>query len=306
MSEFTEGTAPTPTPTPAADANKRRRAVNVSRLSLHAPAPTAEGKTADLNWSVFEGNPRLVVYTSDPQEKENKEKSFGRIQVALDPPDVGLLMVYLKKVLANDTPNFKLGLKNLNSYNYKTNERYEGDPQHINDIVVGRDADGVIFIAAVEPDRPSIRFYFGPTKFHRPVKGDGSEFTKKELSEFYAESWIIMVPEVIAALVAADAIDRSNNPEEQAKWSGAPKREWNNNRQGGGGGNWNRGGGGGYNRGGGGGWNGNRGGGGGNWNRGGGGGGGGNWNRGGGGGNYGGGAPAGNGGADIADQDIQF
>lgn len=262
---------------PATTEKKRRRAVILARFALYADCPTAQGKTSTLGWSVFEGNPRIEVRTNDPNDQDN---NYGKITAAMAPMESGGLAVLIDQAI--DAPNgWKRGIKNSNSYKPGSGERFE-TPQHVSDIVLGKDEEGVIWISVVEQGRPVIRFYFGPSKFHQFVNADGTPLSKAEVSILVARAYAKMLPVVLGNLIAIDAVNKSENPEEQKPYDKEAQQRgqgfqrgggfnrgggggWQGNRGGGGGGNWNRGGGGG-------GWQGNRGGGGGggNWNRGGG------------------------------------
>lgn len=274
----------------AAPAEYKRKLVHMTRLSL--TTKNANGEDALLYWGVFDESPRIIVKTGMPED-QGKENGYGKITAALDVWDIGNIKNLLDMAV-NETAPWKerLGKKNL----YHHDKRFD-TPTRVNNVIVGKNAKGIIYIAVEEQGRPELQFNLLPSEWSLLEYADGSPVPPEEASRRFATFYASIVIPTVSAVMAHASIEKSNrpyNPEGDKKDDGGarPQQGYQNRQQGGGGGNYqNRGGGnnyggGGYNRGGGGGGGYQRqGGGGGNFQRGGGG--GGNYQRqGGGGGNY--------------------
>ena len=240
----------------------------LNRLSLSAPTPGVEGQTARLYWAVFDGNPRIIIRTNDPNDEQN---SFGKITAPID----GIICQTVADMIVlalTKEPNWKMKIENKSTYS--GNQRFD-TPQPINDIIVGNDSEGCVYLSVVEKERPHVRFFFAPTQWHNFYHGDGNPMSRKEISQLYAKAYSAMLPNIIAGIIAFDATKRMTDSENgkddngdaqtQKSSGGYQKSNWQNNRNNSGGGyqnnNWNnnRQGGGGYQKGN---WQGNKG----NWN----------------------------------------
>ena len=191
------------------------------------------------------------------------------------------------------------------------NFTYENDvksvePSKTSELWIGRDADGSAWISVTAANRPKIKFYFGISEFHFLKKGDGSEFSKREIGDIYLRAYVKMLSEIMNGCAVKAYIPWEKPEGEYQKKPYQPKGNYQgggNNYKQGGGNNWNKGGNNNYRQ------NNNGGGGGGNWNRGG----GGNWNKNNYNNNHGGNrqynnnsAPAGGSGTSQSDDDLPF
>lgn len=215
-----------------------KNALDNRKLNLSAPTPGHQGKTASLIWGLYGGaNPRLTVYTNDPNDQDAKT-GYGKISANLDAPTFFAFLNYLDQACKLETPNdwkIKLENKNFTFFNGKRSDA----PSLVSELIVGKDKDGVIWIAVFDKnkDRPKIKFQFGYNDFHRFVYPDGNPVPANEVSVAYAQGYITLLRGVVPNLL----VDLYQEPE--------PKPNQGGNR-GGQGGGYNRGGqgGGGYNR----------------------------------------------------------
>ncbi len=217
---------------PAADAAgataaPKKLAIGHNKIGLQAKS-TAEGKTAQLAYNFQNNNPRIIVYTRDPQDAE---KDFGRIIAKLDLPTFFSLKELILKIIA-DPAESKYQVTNDN-FTYAGDQKSE-EPEQVSEIWVGRDANGGIWISVVAKDRPRIRFFFKPSNFHHFRKADGTEFSEREYGDVFAAGHMDMLSKMMAATAVAEFV-----PVER------PEGGWPRS------GGFNKGGGNGYNRGGG-------------------------------------------------------
>jgi hypothetical protein len=272
MSGTETTTEATAKPAEAEAAKKpKRKTYYISRLGLYNPGEKGD-PPATLTWAVMDGNPRLIARTG---EKASEENGYGKITAALDGGMAGTVFELLEKALVSE-PGWKM--KIVNRSTYVDNKRFD-PPQHVNDVAVGKDTEGRIWISIIQEGRPTIRFYMLPSSWHSLVNADGSVPAVDELSAMFTRGYLRVGPALLAGVCAQAVKDNQDeasafaeaNPGQRSGGGGYQQRQGGGGgyqQRPGGGGNWqNRnGGGGGFNRGGQGGGGGyNRNGGGGNW-----------------------------------------
>lgn len=242
-----------------------RKTVYLNRLSLYS----GEGRDAPrLYWAIFDGNPRIVVRTQDPNDKDN---NYGTIVAPMDPIIMSVLSDIIRQA-ADAEPGWRQKVTNKSTWH---NGQKLEEPTRINDIIVGKDSEGCVYIALHEDNRPNLRFLFGPSTFHYLVKNDGSPLTKAELSVLFAKGYANMVMQAVGTIIGYSSYagvykehegekntsyrpsgnggnsgnGYSNNGNRgswgnKGNWNnkgnwGNKGGQWNNRGNGGGGGNWN-------------------------------------------------------------------
>jgi hypothetical protein len=170
---------------------KKKTVFSGTHMQLSAPCPTAKGKFSSLLLDFSNnGSPRLIVRTGDPADQGN---DYGRIQAALNPQIFNILILLVKKAIQSP----KADKWKIECHNY---DRVDGqraqELSHISDVWVGRDDEGVIFISVLAKNaanRPVIKFNFAPkdSRYHPIFHGNASAFSKSEMSQLVAESFIL-------------------------------------------------------------------------------------------------------------------
>lgn len=168
-----------------------RKTVYLNRLSLYS----GEGRDAPrLYWAIFDGNPRIVVRTQDPNDKDN---NYGTIVAPMDPIIMSVLSDIIRQA-ADAEPGWRQKVTNKSTWH---NGQKLQEPTRINDIIVGKDSEGCVYIALHEDNRPNLRFLFGPSSFHYLIKNDGSPLSKAELSVLFAKGYANMVMQAVGTII---------------------------------------------------------------------------------------------------------
>ena len=168
-----------------------RKTVYLNRLSLYS----GEGRDAPrLYWAIFDGNPRIVVRTQDPNDKDN---NYGTIVAPMDPIIMSVLSDIIRQA-AEAEPGWRQKITNKSTWH---NVQKLQEPTRINDIIVGKDSEGCVYIALHEDNRPNLRFLFGPSSFHYLIKNDGSPLSKAELSVLFAKGYANMVMQAVGTII---------------------------------------------------------------------------------------------------------
>ena len=201
------------------------------RLYTPCPTPSGQGKTSQLMFAAFNGNPRIIVRTNDPSDENN---DHGRIQVKLAPPDFACIMEAVQEA-ANQTAEWSVAF-DITGFIGKP-----ARPELTHRVIVGRDGEGFVFIVCrdvVNRQRPVIKFCFDDHRNQRMVDRGGNQLPAATKSVIVARAW--------SKLLIATATQIC-----VATWK-EPENKNNGGNRGGGGGGYNRGGngGGGYNGGG--------------------------------------------------------
>lgn len=206
-----------------------RKTVYLNRLSLYS----GDGRDAPrLYWAIFDGNPRIVVRTQDPNDKDN---NYGTIVAPMDPIIMSVLSDIIRQA-ADAEPGWRQKITNKSTWH---NGQKLQEPTRINDIIVGKDSEGCVYIALHEDNRPNLRFLFGPSSFHYLIKNDGSPLSKAELSVLFAKGYANMVMQAVGTIIGYSSYAGVYKEHEGEKnTSYRPSNNGNNYSNGGNRGNW--------------------------------------------------------------------
>jgi uncharacterized membrane protein YgcG len=203
---------------------RKKNALDNRKLNLSAPTPGVQGKTASLIWGLYSNNPRITVYTNDPND-QGQDKGYGKISANLDAPTFFGVMGLLHKAVDPATPNeWRDKVENMN-FTFFGGKR-SAAPAVTSELWVGKDKDGIVWISVTAPNRPKIKFKFGNNDFHHWIHGDGTPFTESEASLLYAKAYVAILQPLMTHLMVTEWVE----PEQ--------KQQQGNQRAGGGGGNY--------------------------------------------------------------------
>jgi hypothetical protein len=189
-------------------AAEQPRIMDFVRFQLWTPTPGAEGKRARLAFGIRDGNPRVTVFTNDPNDKVDK----GVIFAGIDPETFfAFLMDFERIVRQNKEDKNKLDCYRSRWENDKpTSDRILGST-----LRYGKDADGIVWICLEADNRPKIRFNFKLSEWHAFVKSDGNHISEAEGSVYSALAKIALLRtcygEAIAKTAATTPAGRQNS-----------------------------------------------------------------------------------------------
>lgn len=197
-----------------------------NNLSISAPCPTAQGKWSSLNFRVTKGNPRLIIYTNDPNDSGN---DHGRIVVKLHPLSFGALLRAWELALTQEA-GWKESIE-IEDFIYGRGGQRSDKPELTHKIIVGKDGDGVISLMVLDArirDRPRIKFEIKAPRFVRLIGSDGEPLSKAAESVRFSEIWLKILNELAPNLYASTW----EEPKKRNQQGGGGYR--NNNNDGGG------------------------------------------------------------------------
>jgi hypothetical protein len=221
-----------------ADQDKRPKApIDWSKLSLSAPVPNVQGASSSLTWDVVGSNVRATLWTNDPQDKEN---DGGRITSSMPMPVFFGFLANLDNAI-KARGEYKTVIEGLNWFGY--GGKRQETPRVESSMIVGKDADGVMYILLTAPKRPNIVFHFEPRGQTHGFRNSAGELqSRAETSMMFARAYYTMLSQIMQL----DMISQLLKLAEPDKYKPTPVPKWQQgkggNAGGGGGGSYNRGG----------------------------------------------------------------
>lgn len=190
-----------------------RKKIPLDNTKIHLSAPNQKGKRASMQFGLINNNPRITVFTNDPDDTQD----YGKIVAALDAPT---FFAYIGAIHNAIKATGKWRVKFDNKKTSWSGGKPSEAPVVTSSLLVGRDEDGTIWTSVSAPRRPNIKFVFGPSEFHSVVDGDGAVYDKAKLSQMYAEAHAQMLSQLMAGLLITEYVPPK------------PKEDGGNNRGG--------------------------------------------------------------------------
>lgn len=208
-------------------APRPRNVLDEFKLRMSCPPVQGGTRPGSLAVSLVKNQPHIDVYTNVPNDKNN-----GNIRAAMDMPTFYMLLELMENVVTLDPEQcYKVPNKNHTFFEGKRSD----EPKLISTTIVGRDKDGVAFIAVVAKDRPYLKFNFLPTNYHAVIGLDGQQMSPRDTSTYMLKGWIEQYRNFMAACANTNYVEPP--PREDA---GTPKQSYGGGQGGnsGGGGGW--------------------------------------------------------------------
>lgn len=217
---------------------------------MFADPVEGSNKRPNLRFGVYGNEPRITVKTNVQGDLNN-----GKIDFNCDMATFCAAMAFAKS-LAEGTAT-ATERKFIYQNDFVAGKKLDRIIP-ITTLVIGRAQDGRMYIAllSAQASRPKIRFFFGPTKYHNIVNGDGSPVTAEEMSNAYALGFLQPATQFMYGLMTGVSFDpNAKNVANPANMGGGAGggQQGGGQRQGGGGGGYQQrpqggGGGGGFNK----------------------------------------------------------
>ncbi len=198
------------------------------KFTLYAANPS--GGRASLKWAMAGPNPRITVWSGMAADKDN-----GKSEAKMDLKTFMAFLVILEKTIKTPHKEGEATGSVIEMGFYRDNR-----VNHISDLHIGRDKDGVIFISVVAKNgNTPVKFPFVTEEYHNFRHRGGEAYSKAETSEIMAAAYLKILEGIVPVL-------SDRNWKEPPPQQNGNQGNRNGNRGGGnyGGGNRNSGGGG--------------------------------------------------------------
>lgn len=202
---------------------RKKIALDNPKIQLRAMTNKSK-RPATLSFGLVNNNPRITVYTNDPDDQNN---DYGRIVAKLDLMTLYGLMEMIKIALQKTEKwNDKVDCK---EFPWDRNNNRRSDTARVTaSVIAGRDEDGSVWLAVSAPTRPNIKFYFGPSEFHSHTHGDGTPYDKPEHSQLYAAAFLEIMTKLYAHLAVTEYVPPKPKEEKGNGYNGGGNRQSNN------------------------------------------------------------------------------
>lgn len=218
--------------------NQRPKTV-LNHRALTMYAPNGEGKFANMSIDIKKNDPLITVRTNIAADANN---DYGRLQANVPYDKFCSFLEMIKHAALADQP-FRWAYEHRDKKFIGPGKMTDG-PVLIYRLVVGREADGIVYTSLVLDKRPNIKFSFlGDTKTTFK-DGDGNEMPKHIESKLLALGKVKAIEDLMPIILK----EQYKHPEPKQNGGG----NWGNrggNGGGGGGGNYGGGNGGGRSQG---------------------------------------------------------
>ncbi len=184
---------------------RKKNALDNRKLNLVAPCPTAAGKRSSLIWGVYSNNPRITVYTGDPEDG-GERTGYGKIVANLETPTFYAFIEMLEQV-SRSKEECKCKIDNK-GYSFFGGKRSE-NPVVLNSLAVGRDVDGQVWISVIADNRPKIKFYIRPSEMTVLYNGDGNPYSKGEASSLFALGYCQILRNLVSIVLVNEYVEET-------------------------------------------------------------------------------------------------
>lgn len=210
---------------------KRRLNMTLDSYTLFAqPRTRKDRKQLRLTFGCSNGYPNVNVET-DEEGEGTQENGWLRVSSRLNGTNFGAVMS-LVEMAVNQEPGWRRAVECYHTW--KDGRQFE-EKQHINDLVVGVDNQGLVYMSIIQSGRTTTKFVFGPTEWHNYKKEDGSPWSQKEMNHLCAKETAAGLRVAMNALIANDCMDNATQkaglPSPSMKPQGGgdyPKKDWGN------------------------------------------------------------------------------
>jgi len=168
--------------------------LDFTKLQLFTPTPGVQGVRAKLSFGFRDGNPRITVFTNDPNDTTAK----GIIYAGMLPEVFEVFLAQLDTVIRSKEEMKQV----MDCYTQRYEDNKPTGERVLNSQVwVGKDTDGMIWISVTAKGRPQIKFTFQVSDWHKLLKGDGTPFSESEASRLAALAHMNLLRQVYAHML---------------------------------------------------------------------------------------------------------
>ena len=193
---------------------------------MYADPVEGSKKRPNIRFGVFGNVPRISVRTN-----VEGDLNYGRIDFNTDLATFSAAMNYaLRLANGDDVPQER---KFVYQDDFVAGKKLDKIIP-ITTLVIGREPTSErLYMALIssQQNRPRIRFFFGPTKYHTILNGDGSPISPKEMSEAYATGFLKPAVELVHHILINSFDENAKNVANPANFNSGGGQSNNSNYQ---------------------------------------------------------------------------
>lgn len=179
---------------------RKKTALDEFKLRLVGEPVNGAKRPPTLGFSIVKNLPQIDVRTNVESDKD-----YGRISAKLDQPTFFAVMELINKAIEGPNDS-KTVVKNF-AHRFINGKR--SDPMLDSQIVVGKDASGVVYMGVMswEKERPIIKFPFRPSQYAKFSNSDGTEMSLADVSVLYGKGYLKMLHGLIPLVLASEYVE---------------------------------------------------------------------------------------------------
>ena len=189
---------------------------DLNKLTLWTPSPVVPNRNAQMRWGIRDGNPRITVFTGEPQES-NGNNNFP-LTAAMDPITFYTFIdLFRTLLLAGKPDSMKLKCKG---------RRYEnGQPTKDqvlrSTLYFGINDEGFAWISVRVEGKPEIVFKYTLSNWHEFFHRDGNQVSQQEMSIRLALSALKLAEKLFIPFIGEAVRNPVNYKERASQWDAA-------------------------------------------------------------------------------------
>lgn len=171
------------------------RIQDFEKLQMWTPTPGVEGKRSKMGFGIRDGNPRITVFTNDPNDKIKK----GVIAAGMNPTTFYAFLILFEKTIKSreEVSHYIECYQAKYEDDVRTKERVLAAQVHF-----GKDSRGMVWIELVAQNRPKIRFYFRMSDWHGIYNAAGEQIGEAEASVLESAAMLAVMRAVYDRMIA--------------------------------------------------------------------------------------------------------
>lgn len=188
-----------------AEENKNRY-INLNSLTMYRPNKD-NTFVSRLTFGTRNGQLRVSVNVGDP----DKEWQQNMTSISLGPVALDMVLETIGKAIAG-APGEKYKLEHYWPVRDQNTKKLTGEQKLGATCVVGKNKEGLIWIALIADNVPNVPFIFGLPDWNKFYHPDGSGVTEEEISVRVAKSYIRILRSAIPTLTTLHAFFDAEEP----------------------------------------------------------------------------------------------
>lgn len=202
---------------------RKKNALDNYAFNMSVPVPNEQNKYSNLSWEISRNSLGIKVYTGHSSDINGKQR--GIIRATLSGINFYAFLELLKNALASEGA-FKSKIE-YKDYHFLGGRRSD-TPQVISVVYVGRDEDGTIWVSVIDAlneGRPRIKFEFGNGRNHKFIHGDGTPYSRAEVSQLFARAYYNFLSTAGSYVMVREYVE----PKPRNNQGGANRGNYNSN-----------------------------------------------------------------------------
>jgi hypothetical protein len=168
-----------------AEPQQKPKIVDIDRLILFGPHPDNPSIRSKMVWASRNGHPRVTVYTNHPQEQGLK----GILNAPMDALTFKIFARKFREVCLTEGEQKGNKVDCLGSAFDDQGKRIPNEKRLVGELWFGKDANGIVWLSLVAPDRPRVKFELRLSEWHK-IYFNGQPLTEAEASKQQGLSYV--------------------------------------------------------------------------------------------------------------------